>query len=132
MEWLVIAATTLATIVALDSLWIGVVMKGFYRTHLGHLLAERFRAAPALLFYPLYTVGLTFFAVMPGIATGSLVLTAAFSAAFGMVAYATYDLTNHATLRNWPLAVTVVDIFWGAVLSGVAGAVAFVVSGLVL
>ena len=114
-----------ATILALDLLWLGVVMKDFYRANLGHLMGGTVVWGAAIVFYLVFAAGLLFFAVMPALASGSWVKAALFGAALGALCYATYDLTNHATLRDWPLMVTIVDIIWGAVLSGVVATVGY-------
>ncbi len=115
----------LLAVVALDLLWLGVVMKEFYRTHLGHLMGEGVVWGAAAVFYTLFAAGLLYFAVMPAAEANSLLRAFLLGAAVGILAYGTYDLTNHATLRNWPFVVTVIDIAWGAVLSGIAASVGY-------
>jgi uncharacterized membrane protein len=110
---------------AIDILWIGIVMKDFYRGHLGHLMGDAVNWIPGSVFYALFLAGLIYFAVLPGVASGSLVRTFLIGAFFGLVAYGTYDLTNHATLKEWPLIVTIVDMLWGAFLSGTLASVGF-------
>lgn len=112
-------------IVMLDVLWLGVVMKDFYRTHLGHLMGGSVVWWAAVAFYLLFAAGLLYFAVIPALAAGSLMKAILLGAALGVVAYATYDLSNNATLKDWPVIVTVVDIAWGAVISGVAAAAGY-------
>lgn len=104
----------------LDVLWLGVIAKDFYQTRLGHLLGP-VQWYPAILFYLIYAAGVMYFAVHPALVAHSLSKATLLGALLGFFAYATYDLTNHATLRDWPTAVTVVDIIWGTVLTaGVA------------
>lgn len=114
--------TTLVSMVplmaVLDLVWLGVVMKDFYRAHLGHLMGEVVWL-PAIIFYFLYTAGLAYFAVLPAHESSSLLKAVLLGAALGLFAYGTYDLTNHATLKDWPIIVTVLDMVWGAVISGV-------------
>ncbi len=100
--------------VLFDLLWLGVVAKNFYQTRLGHLLGE-VAWLPAVIFYLVFLLGLTYFATYPAL-DGGIFRTALLGALFGFFTYATYDLTNHATLRDWPWIVTVVDIVWGTVL----------------
>jgi uncharacterized membrane protein len=109
-----------AAIVILDLLWLGVVMKDFYRAQLGHLMGTSVVWGAALVFYLVFAAGLAYFAVLPALAEGSWVRALFLGALLGALCYATYDLTNHATLRDWPLSVTVLDIVWGAFLSGAA------------
>lgn len=80
---------------------------------------------PVAIFYPLFSAALVYFAIMPGIASGSLARTVLMGAAFGLVAYATYDLTNHTTLKDWPLMMTIVDMAWGMLLSAVVAGIVF-------
>lgn len=106
----------LVSFVAIDVLWIGVIMQGTYQTALGHLITGEFYLPAVAVFYPLYIAGLMIFAVFAH--KGSLRKTFIYGAAFGLVAYGTYDLTNHATLPQWPLIITVLDMLWGAFISG--------------
>ncbi|MFK7860748.1 MAG: DUF2177 family protein [Granulosicoccus sp.] len=112
----------------LDGIWLGLVAKSFYVDHLGELLRKNFQPAPAIAFYMLYTAGLVFLAVRPGQTDVSLGNVALYGAVVGFLAYGTYDMTNLATLRDWPLIVSLVDLAWGTTLSA---SVAFV-SALVL
>lgn len=115
----------LVTVVALDLLWIGVIMSDFYRVKLGHLMSGNVVWGAAVVFYLLFAAGLTYFAVLPGMNGGSLIKVFILGSFLGLIAYATYDLTNHATLKDWPLIVTVVDIMWGSFLSGAAAAAGY-------
>jgi uncharacterized membrane protein len=107
---------------AIDMLWIGVVAYGFYRSQIGHLMADTVNWPVAIVFYLVFLVGLMVFAIAPALAQKSLMYAIAFGAMYGFFTYATYDLTNWATLKNWPALVSFVDMLWGAVLSAsVAG-----------
>ena len=114
---LLVYGITVPIFFAIDLVWLVVVAKSFYRQHLGHLLAAEVRWGPAILFYLVFIAGLVFFAVRPALAAGSATRALGYGALFGLVTYATYDLTNHATLRDWPAIVTAVDLAWGTVLS---------------
>jgi uncharacterized membrane protein len=114
-------ALTLVVFLAVDALWLGVVARGFYRRELGHLLAPDVRWGAAALFYALYVAGVLVLIVLPH-RDGSLLHATALGAIFGLCAYAAYDLTNLATLSRWPVTVTVVDMVWGAVLTGLTAA----------
>lgn len=119
---------TLAVMAVLDGLWLGLVARSFYRQHLGFLMAEAPNWIAAGAFYVIYAIGVTVFATAPGVEDGSALTAAWRGALFGFVAYATYDLTNMATLRGWPTIVTIVDMAWGTVLTAVvAGLAAFLV-----
>ena len=111
-------ALAAAVFVAIDMIWLTVVANKFYKDQLGKLLAEKASLAPAVLFYALFIVGLVVFVIKPGL--DQALSTVAWRAAlFGLVTYATYDLTNQATLKDWPVKITVVDLIWGAVLATV-------------
>jgi uncharacterized membrane protein len=130
MLYIKLIAILLPTMLIIDAIWIGGIMKDFYRANLGYIMADTIKWIPALVFYVLYIFGLVYFIVIPGAATGTIVSTALRAALFGLIAYATYDLTNHATLTGWPWIVTVVDMLWGAFLTGVLGAIGFFAIGI--
>jgi len=109
---------TLAVFFVVDMIWLGVVAKSFYRRHLGALMSPRVNWTAAALFYLLFIVGLVVFAVRPALAGGKPLSALFLGALLGLISYATYDLTNLATLKDWPLIVTVVDLAWGTVLGG--------------
>jgi len=109
---------TLAIFFAVDMVWLGVVAKNFYRKHLGYLMAPKVVWPAAILFYLLFIAGLVVFAVRPGLAAGGPLRALLLGAFLGLVSYATYDLTNMATIKDWPLVVTVVDLVWGTALGG--------------
>lgn len=110
----------LFVIVALDMVWLGVIAKAMYQQAIGHLMAEQPRLGVALAFYVLYPAGLMIFAVMPHAEDAAWGKTVLMGALFGFFAYVTYDLSNLATLRNWPVGLALVDIAWGTVLSAAA------------
>ncbi len=118
----------LLVVVVLDLFWLGFAMKDFYRAQLGHLMAGNIVWGAAIIFYFIYAAGILYFAVMPALATGSLVRALVLGTALGLFAYATYDLTNQATLRDWPVAVTIVDILWGGFLSGAVASLGFILA----
>jgi uncharacterized membrane protein len=102
---------------AIDMVWLTVVARGFYRKQLGILLSDQPNWWAAISFYLLFVAGLLVFAVVPALQAGSLRTALLLGGFFGLVAYATYDLTNLATVRNWPWLLTLVDMTWGLVLS---------------
>ena len=99
----------------IDMLWLGLIARDFYQRNLGSLLGEVNWLA-AIIFYLVFLVGLTFFATYPAATSGLWTKAVLYGALFGFFTYATYDLTNLATLRDWPLSVTLVDMVWGTVL----------------
>ncbi len=107
---------TIPVFFAIDLIWLGVVAKNFYQDNLAHLLSPDVNWSAALAFYFIYIAGIILFAVKPGLDVQSLGKAALWGALFGFFTYATYDLTNLATLRDWPLKVVVVDIAWGTLL----------------
>ncbi|MBO9198396.1 DUF2177 family protein [Rhizobium sp. 16-449-1b] len=117
---LVAYVVTLPIFVAIDFVWLSVMASTLYRPVMGDMLIEDFRLAPAVAFYLLYVVGLTFLAVKPGLERGSPRSAALHGAILGFTAYATYDLTNQATLRNWSTALTLADLGWGSIVSATA------------
>jgi uncharacterized membrane protein len=109
---------TLAIFFLIDMIWLGLVAKNFYRRQLGDMLSPKVNWPAAILFYLLFIAGLLLFVIAPALAQGRAPQALWRGALFGLIAYATYDLTNLATLKNWPLLVTVIDLAWGAVLGG--------------
>jgi uncharacterized membrane protein len=110
----------------IDMVWLGVIAKNFYQSRIGHLLGE-VQWGPALLFYFVFLIGLTIFATYPAITSGKIGTALVYGALFGFFTYATYDLTNLATLRDWPLSIVIVDILWGTILgASVAGMAVYV------
>jgi uncharacterized membrane protein len=116
---------TLPVFFGIDMLWIGVLAKGFHRNNLGHLLRPDINWAAALIFYLLYIVGILIFATLPALEKQSLHQAVVLGALFGLFAYATYDLSNLATLKDWPVKIVFVDILWGMVLTASVAAASF-------
>lgn len=113
-------AGTALTMLGADLLWLGLIATPLYRQGIGHLMAEQPRWAAVLLFYAVYSAGLVMFAVKPNAQRSSWRPTASTAALLGLFAYATYDLTNLATLRDWPLGLSLADIAWGCSVSALA------------
>lgn len=114
----------LISFLAIDSLWLGLVAPKFYRSQIGHLMAEAPNLFPAGIFYLLFIFGLIVFVIEPAVQNSSLGNAILRGALFGLVTYATYDLTNQATLAGWPILVTVVDMLWGVCLSAAVTGIA--------
>ena len=117
----------LVTFILVDVVWIGLIANGFYKRELGSLLRQHPsgdldpRWLPALLLYALIVLGLALFA-LPQVRTSSVLEAAGWCAVFGVICYSVYDLTNYATMQGFPLKVAVVDMVWGGVVCGAAGA----------
>lgn len=107
----------LAVFFVIDMLWLGVVAKKFYARAMKDMLATTIRWNSAILFYLLFVAGLIIFAVIPALYVSNLVVATALGALYGFFTYMTYDLTNRATLAHWPLALVIVDITWGVIIS---------------
>ncbi|MGS0973560.1 MAG: DUF2177 family protein [Candidatus Izemoplasmataceae bacterium] len=102
---------------AIDAVWLGLVAPKFYKSQIGHLMAEKPNFIAALVFYLIFIGGLVYFVLMPALDEESFSKVVVGGMLFGFITYATYDLTNLATLKNWPLLVTGIDLLWGTVLS---------------
>ncbi|MGE0767483.1 MAG: DUF2177 family protein [Hyphomicrobiaceae bacterium] len=125
MNYAMAYAAALALFAVIDIVWLTTMGARLYKQTLGDILLPNINVAPAIAFYIIYPAGLVLFAIEPGLKSGSAVTALWSGALFGAFAYATYELTNYATLRNWTLQITLVDIIYGAVVSGtVAAAVA--------
>lgn len=117
-----------AVFLALDLLWLGIVARRWYAEHLGFLLRPDVNWVAALAFYLLFVAGLVVFVVQPALAHSSWQRVLVLGAFFGLVTYATYDLTNLATIKNWPLLLTLVDLLWGSILSAAVAAITLVLA----
>lgn len=124
-KYLLAWAATFVVMIVIDLLWLGVIAKNLYANAMGDLMSPQPRLAFAALFYLMYPVGLVIFAVLPGFAADSMARAALLGAAFGLFAYGTYDLTNLAVVRNWPLGLSFIDMAWGTLVSGVSAAAGF-------
>lgn len=111
---------------AIDMAWLGLVARSFYQKYLGFLMAPSPNWLAAILFYLLFIVGILFFVVAPGLESNSIKVILLRAALFGLITYATYDLTNLATLKDWPVLLTVVDMLWGMFLSVSVSSIGFI------
>jgi uncharacterized membrane protein len=125
IRWIGAFVAGLAAFCASDFLWLGFVARNLYASRLNGLLLDQPYLAPAIVFYPLYVVGLLVFCVRPALEARSWRLALGLATLYGLIAYATYDLSNLATLKGWPVAVTLVDLVWGMVVSSVAALAAY-------
>ena len=117
MENLKTFLTAFAVFLGIDMLWLTVIAQKFYKSQFGHLMADKARIIPAAIFYLLFVGAMVYFVIVPALEHQNLTRLILSAAIFGLVTYATYDLTNMATLRDWPLLVTVVDLAWGTFIS---------------
>jgi uncharacterized membrane protein len=110
---------TLVVFFAIDIIWLSLVAQPFYQSQIGFLLTSDTNWAAAAIFYLLFLLGILVFVVIPGLKEGSARKTLLRGALFGLITYATYDLTNLATLKGWPVLVTIVDLAWGTIISAI-------------
>jgi uncharacterized membrane protein len=116
---------TLVTFVAVDMAWLGTMASRFYKPILGDIAIAGVNLPPAVVFYAIYPLGLMIFAIEPALRAGSWLNAPIYGALFGFFTYATYDLSNQATLRNWTFSLTAVDVVWGTFLGALTSAVTF-------
>ncbi len=119
---------TLIAFLVIDFIWLSTMASRLYRPAIGDLLAENFRLAPAIIFYLIYAAGLTFLAVRPALISGQWTTALVYGAAVGFMAYATYDLTNQATLKSWSTTLTIADLLWGTFVSAAAAIIGYLVT----
>lgn len=124
-QYLMTYGLTLVAFLGIDAVWLGVVAKNLYKDNLGHLMAAKPSLLPAAIFYLLYVAGILILAVHPALEKGSFSKAVLLGAVFGGIAYATYDLTNAATLKDWPLSITIIDIIWGSVLTALVAGIGY-------
>lgn len=110
----------------IDALWLGLIARKVYAKYLGYIMTKDIVWLAAVVFYLIFVAGLLFFVIDPAIKYQSIKYAIAAGAFFGFIAYATYDLTNMATIQGWPLIVTVIDLIWGAFLSSATSAISFI------
>ena len=115
----------LAALAVVDALWLGFISRDFYKARLGQLMLEQPVWSIAILFYLVHAAGISFFPVPMALNAGSWTSAMLYGALFGFFAYAVYDITNLATLRGWPMAVSLVDLAWGTVATAIASTVSF-------
>jgi uncharacterized membrane protein len=113
----------------IDMAWLGLVAKDFYKKQIGFMMKENINWAAAIIFYLLFIAGLVTFVISPAVQKQSWLHALLFGAFFGLITYATYDLTNLATTKDWPLLVTIVDLIWGSVLAALISVITYFIAG---
>ena len=121
-------AIALPVFFAIDMIWLGFVAKNFYQKQIGFLMTPNVNWAAAIIFYLLFIVGLVLFVIEPALKLNSWNHAVVYGALFGLISYATYDLTNLATLTNWPIMLTIVDLIWGTVLAASVSTISFLIA----
>lgn len=121
-------AIALPVFFAIDMIWLGFVAKNFYRAQIGTLMKSDVNWTAAVIFYLIFITGLIVFVIAPAMEKGSWTHALLFGALFGLVCYATYDLTNLAVTKDWPLIVTIVDLAWGALLAASVSVITYFIA----
>ncbi len=125
MKFFITYIVTVPVFFIIDMLWLGVIAKPIYNKYLGYIMAENIKWGSAITFYLLFILGLVFFAISPALEAGSFWKAVIYGALFGFFAYMTYELTNHAIIRDWPWQIVIIDIIWGTVLGGVVSGLGY-------
>ncbi len=131
MQYAAAYAAILVVFVAIDAVWLSVMGSWLYRPALGDILLDEIRIAPAIAFYLIYPLGVLVFGTMPALKAGAVGPALIYGALFGFMTYATYDLTNFATLRNWTLTITLADVVWGAFITATAASAGYAAARMV-
>jgi len=125
IKYLVYFAVTFAVFMAIDLIWLGVVAKNLYQEYLGYIMAKEVNWAAAVIFYVIFIIGALYFVIVPALGSGDVTRLVISAMLYGFVTYATYDLTNLATLADWPLKITVIDLIWGTSLSTLTSVISY-------
>lgn len=125
MSFIKLYLVSLILFLAIDFVWLGIIAKNLYSEQIGFLMADKIRWSAAFVFYALYIVGLVFFAVMPAFKQGTWSTALLNGALFGLICYATYDLTNLATLKGWPVKIVIYDLIWGTFISATVSLITY-------
>ncbi len=120
-------AIALPIFVIIDMIWLGFLAKGLYQREIGYLMKDNVNWTAAIIFYLLFIIGLVFFVITPSIEKNSLIYAILVGAFFGFITYATYDLTNLAITKDWPLFITIVDLMWGSFLGASVAGITYVI-----
>lgn len=127
MDFMKMYIIALIIFVAIDAVWLGLIAPKFYKAQIGHLMTDKPNFIAAALFYLIFIVGVVYFVISPAVEAKSIGKVLLSGSLFGLITYATYDLTNLATLKKWPLKVTIVDLVWGTSLSTLIGLFSYLI-----
>lgn len=129
VKYLILIGLTLVVFLLVDIVWLAKISPKFYKKYLGHLMADKVNFPPAIIFYLIFVIGSTLFVTGPAVVDGrGWVYAVIYGGIFGFVTYSTYDLTNYATLKSWPLKVTLIDIVWGTFLSTATSTIVYFIA----
>lgn len=127
-QFVIAYVSSAVAFLAMDSVWLTLMAERLYRPSIGHLMLDKFQYGPAVLFYAIYVIGVVVLAVSPALDKGQWSSALLLGGLLGLVAYGAYDMTNQATLRGWPWRLTLIDLCWGTVVTGVASTVGYAVT----
>lgn len=131
-KYILIYIITFVIFLAIDLVWLNIIAKNLYQKEIGTLLLKNPNLLPALLFYLLFIFCLLLIIVIPGIKDGNLIRTILYASVFGLTTYATYDLTNLATLDGWNLKITIIDLIWGTSISTVTAYLGYIIGSKII
>jgi uncharacterized membrane protein len=126
-----IYAIAISLFFLIDMIWLGLIAKNFYKSQIGFLMKTNINWAAAIIFYFIFVLGLVIFVIIPSIQKDSFTNALFLGAFFGFVCYATYDLTNLAVTKDWPFLVTIVDLFWGALISASVSVITYFIAKII-
>lgn len=124
LDFLLLFAVAFGVFIVVDLVWLVVIARKLYKKYLGYIMTDKVRWGAALIFYVIFIAGLVFFAIMPA---SNALMAMLYGGLLGFLGYATYDLTNLATLKGWPIAVTIIDLIWGTSLGAVVSVLTFLI-----
>ena len=127
MNYLKMYIIAFIAFIVIDGIWLLFISKNLYQSEIGHLMADKAKLIPAIIFYLIFLVGLVYFVINPAIVSKDIVKLLFSAALFGLITYATYDLTNLATLKNWPIKITIIDLIWGTSLSTLVSYITYII-----
>lgn len=127
MPFLKLYGIAFVLFLVIDLVWLGLIARNLYQKYIGHLMADSVNWIAALVFYFLFIGFLVYFVLLPNINTGTLLQVMLTGALFGFITYATYDLTNLATLKDWPWQITIIDLLWGTFLGSSISTLTFII-----
>ncbi len=128
MNILKLYLVTVVVFFLVDIIWLGFISKNLYKEYLGHLMAPKVNWGAALVFYLMFIAGLIFFVIDPAIAKENIMYAILVGGFFGLITYGTYDLTNLATLKDWPLNITIIDLVWGTFLNAATSGITYLIA----
>lgn len=127
MIWLAYFAVTFVVFMGIDLIWLGFVAKNIYSKYLGYLMASQVNWLAALVFYVIFIIGVLYFVIAPSLVDRDFTQLVIRAMLFGFMTYATYDLTNLATVRDWPITITIIDLIWGTTLSTSVSVISYLI-----